>query len=107
MAKAAQFALRALDEAISECGELAPPSNYVPRAIYVTTFERWRDCAYRRGISSGEDRARQKAFKQASEYLIAGEYVMAWEGFVWTKTVTPRVLPESESDRPADGERAN
>lgn len=101
MPRPAVIALRALTEAINECGEAAPTSNYIPRAIYVTTFDRWRDYAYRRGISDGEKRAQQKAFKQASEYLIAGEYVSVWEGYVWTKTVTPKTVPETE--QPIEG----
>ena len=52
--KAAQTALRALTEALAECGEPAPASSHIPAGIQTTTIERWRQYAYRRGISASE-----------------------------------------------------
>jgi AAA domain len=84
MPKAAQTALRALVEAISECGVIPPASNHIPAGVKVVTVDQWRDYAYRMGIStSAEDRAKQQAFKRASEYLIGGGYVGVWDGHVW------------------------
>jgi hypothetical protein len=81
--KASVIALRALNEAVLECGEPAPASNHIPPNVRVTTIDRWRDYSYRRGISTGEDRARQKAFKNATEYLIGSGDVGVWNGQVW------------------------
>jgi len=82
--KAAQTALRALAEAIEECGEPAPASSHIPAGIQVTTLERWRQYAYRRGISASEQpRARQKAFQRASEYLVGIQAVAIWDEHVW------------------------
>jgi hypothetical protein len=83
MPKAAQTALRALLEAVDECGEPAPASNHIPTGIKVTTVDRWRDCAYRRGISTGEVRAKQKAFKVASEHLNSTGEIGIWGEHVW------------------------
>jgi hypothetical protein len=81
--KAAQTALRALHEALAECGEPAPASNHIPQGV-VTTLERWRQYAYRRGISSSaEPRAQQLAFKRASEHLIGVQAVGVWDQYVW------------------------
>jgi AAA domain len=82
--KAAQTALRALSEALSECGEPGPTSNHIPTGVLVTTIECWRQYAYRRGISpSPEPRARQLAFKRASEHLVGIEAVGIWDEHVW------------------------
>lgn len=81
--KSAQTALRALKEAIEAFGEAAPASNHIPTKVRVTTFDRWREYAYRMGISTGEDRARQKAFKNASAYLIDSGDVAVWDSHVW------------------------
>jgi len=87
--KTAQIALRALLKAIGECGEPAPASNHIPKGIKVTTVERWRDYAYRMGISTGEVRAQQKAFKSGSEYLIAARKVAMWGEHVWSAQGEP------------------
>lgn len=82
--RAAQIALKALHEAVDECGEPAPASNHIPAGVRVTTLARWRDCAYRRAISTSEKpRARQAAFQRASEYLLAVEGVGIWDETVW------------------------
>lgn len=82
--KAAQIALRALKEAIEECGEDAPASNHIPLGAKVTTVEHWRDYAYRRGISqSDKPRARQAAFQRATEQLLAADAAAIWDAHVW------------------------
>jgi hypothetical protein len=82
--KSAQIALRALRESLDECGELPPSSNHMPANVKAVTVNQWRDYAYRMGIStSDEPRARQKAFKTATEVLIASKAVAVWEPWVW------------------------
>jgi hypothetical protein len=82
--KAAQTAQRALAEALHEQGEQAPASNHIPPGVRVVTVSAWRQQAYRRGIStSEEDRAKQQAFKRASEALLAVGRVGAWDEHVW------------------------
>jgi AAA domain len=84
LTKAAQIALRALAEALDEQGLPAPASNHIPPKVKVVEISTWRQQAYRRGIStSEEDRAKQQAFKRASEHLIAGGRVGMWDKLVW------------------------
>ncbi len=87
LTKAAQIALRALCEALDEQGHPAPASNYIPTAVKVVDISTWRQQAYCRGIStSEEDRAKQQAFKRASEHLIASGRVGMWDKSVWMAT---------------------
>jgi hypothetical protein len=81
--KAAQTALRALHEAATDVGTVPPASNHIPQGLRVVTADQWRQYAYRMGISTGEERAKQQAFKRATEYLIAGQYVGAWDNQYW------------------------
>jgi AAA domain len=84
MPKGAQIALRALAEAIDEVGNLMPASSHIPARTKTVTFEQWRTYAYGRGIStSDEPRARQQAFKRATEYLIGEEHVGVWNNQAW------------------------
>ena len=81
---AAQTALRALAEAITDGGKHAPASIRVPATARVVSMETWRQCAYRFGISGSDEKdARQKAFKRASEQLIATGRVGFDDGKVW------------------------
>jgi hypothetical protein len=85
----ATIALRALREAVEAVGAVPPASNNIPPNIRVTTFDQWRDYAYRLGISaSKEARARQKAFERATERLIADKLVGVWNEQAWSKTAT-------------------
>jgi hypothetical protein len=81
----AKTALSALSEALGECGTTAPASNHIPGSARVVTVEQWRQYAYRRGISAADttERARQMAFKRASEGLIGTKTVSTWDGLVW------------------------
>jgi hypothetical protein len=82
--KAAQTALRALTEAILEQGMPAPASNHIPPGVKVVSVAVWRQQSYRRGVSTSEEgRARQQAFKRASEHLIGAGRVGAWDDQVW------------------------
>ena len=82
--KAAQIALRALTEAVDEQGVTPPASNHIPDRVKIVSVSVWRQQAYRRGIStSSEERARQQAFKRASEHLIGVNRVGIWDDQVW------------------------
>jgi hypothetical protein len=82
--KGAQIALRALCEAVEELGTVPPPANHIPTGIRTVSIDHWRKYAYARGIStSDEDRAKQQAFKRASEYLIGAGRVGMWDNSVW------------------------
>ncbi len=81
---AAKIAKDALTEAICEMGQPAPASTLVPRSVRnVTTIENWRQCAYRMGISTGDERAQQAAFKRGSEFLIAEHVVGILGKIAW------------------------
>ena len=84
---AARMALKALKEAIDECGETAPASNHIPANVKVTTIEKWRTYAYRLGISTGGERAQQKAFKTAFECLNSLSEIAVWDPYVWLAKV--------------------
>jgi RecA-family ATPase len=83
MGKWAKTAFRALKEAVDECGRTPPASNHIPHGVRVVTIEQWRQYAYSRGISTGGDRAQQKAFKTATDQLIGDALVGAWNEHVW------------------------
>jgi len=84
MTKAATTALRALHEALAETGEQPPHNGHIPGGVTVTTLDRWRDYAYRMGISaSDEPQAKRKAFQRGSEHLIGAQHVGVWEPYVW------------------------
>jgi AAA domain len=83
LSKATQTALRALRETVDECGAVPPASNHIPPSVRVVTVDQWRQYAYRMGVSTGEERAKQQAFKRASEHLIGGQHVGFWDGQVW------------------------
>jgi hypothetical protein len=84
LSKGAQTALRALTEALDEVGSVPPASNHIPSNVRTVTVDQWRQYAYARGISTGEDRAKQQAFRRATEHLIADQHVGVWQGQAWT-----------------------
>jgi hypothetical protein len=87
LTKPAQTALRALQEAVDKHGVIPPPSDHIPPGVRTVTVDQWRDHAYRMGIStSAEDRAKQQAFKRASEHLIGSGHVGFWDGHAWPAT---------------------
>lgn len=82
--KAAQTALRALQQAVDEVGSKPPASNHVPENTKVVTFDQWRQYAYKSGISTSEQpRARQLAFQRTSEWLIGAGKAGAWNEQAW------------------------
>jgi hypothetical protein len=81
--RGAQIALRALREAIDEVGAVPEASNHIPPKIRVVSEEQWRQYAYARNISRGEERAKQAAFHRSSETLIAEQHVGFWNGQAW------------------------
>jgi len=84
LTKSAKNALRALENAVADQGEVPPVSNHIPADIRTVSVETWREYAYRMGIStSDEPRAKQKAFKEGSATLIAAKMVAVWEPHVW------------------------
>ncbi|MGB8639911.1 MAG: AAA family ATPase [Pseudolabrys sp.] len=85
LSKAAQTALRALVEAVSECGVSPPASNHIPTRVRVVTVDQWRQYAYRMGISAADTtpRAKQKAFKSAVDTLISRQQIGVWDDQVW------------------------
>jgi hypothetical protein len=82
--KAAQIALRALSEAIDDCGQPAPSLPQIPAGVKTVNHDQWREQAYLRGISLAQgDSGKRMAFKRASEYLVSANRVGAWDGHVW------------------------
>jgi hypothetical protein len=77
--------MRALREALSGVGVEASASNHIPPKTKTITIEQWRDYAYRMGISEGGERAQQKAFKEAFEFL-NGSHIGVWGNLVWDAT---------------------
>ena len=82
--KAAQTALRALQEAVDKHGVIPPLSDHIPAEVPVVTVEAWRDRAYAMTISrSTAERAKQQAFKRAAKRLTDGGHVGVWDGKAW------------------------
>lgn len=82
--KAAQISLRALHEALIECGAVPPGSNHIPADTRTVMVEQWREYAYRMGISTSDDpKAKQVAFRRASEALLAARAIGVWQPHVW------------------------
>lgn len=68
--------------------------NHIPPKARVISVKLWRQYAYQRSISTGEDRAKQAAFKRASEHLLASGEVATWDDQVWI--VPPTVFDRVE-----------
>ena len=84
--KSAQTALRALQTAIVEAGESAPPSNTIPAGARVVNVETWRRYAYQSGISDSNDAsALRKAFARAHKTLVDNAHVKAWNEWRWLR----------------------
>jgi AAA domain len=84
MSKAAQTALRALQEALNECGAVPLSSDHIPAGVRAVTSDQWRDYAYRMGISTSEgDRAKQQAFKRAFDHLIGSGQIARCNDQIW------------------------
>jgi hypothetical protein len=84
LTNAAMIARRALSEAILKEGRDPPPAAPAPPGSKGVEISKWREQAYRRGISDGQtDRAKQLAFKRAHDQLVAFNQVGVWEEFAW------------------------
>ena len=82
--ESATIALNALKSAVTDHGIAPPASNHIPASAKVVTENLWRRYAYQMGISSsGEDRAKQIAFKRAAEKLKAVSIVSQWGEQCW------------------------
>jgi hypothetical protein len=82
--KAAASALRALEAAIADAGEIPPASNHVPPDVRTVSPSLWRDYSYRMGVStSDEPRAKRQAFKRACDELLDARMIAVWEPHVW------------------------
>jgi hypothetical protein len=80
----AKIALRALQKAIDEAGQPAPPSNTIPVKARVVTVAVWRTYAFQSGISDADtDEAKRKAFTRAHEKLNALGLIGAWTDYRW------------------------
>ena len=85
LTKSGKTALTAITRAMDEVGEVPPACSHIPADVKCVTIEQWRNFAYRTGIStSSEARARQQAFKRASEELIGEGHVVVWDPYAWT-----------------------
>jgi hypothetical protein len=79
----ARIALDALTLALTEEGRPSP-GGQVPNAVRVVMIERWREYAYRRGVSpSDEPDARRQAFHRARQKLQTNRLIGIWGDWVW------------------------
>jgi hypothetical protein len=51
--------------------------------VRTVTTDQWRTYAYKMGISTGEQRAREKAFERATERLTGDQMVGTWGDLHW------------------------
>lgn len=81
---AAKIALAALQDAVSECGELPPASNHIPPNTLAVKIDTWRTYAAKAGITGSDEKdAFRKAFNRAHEVLVADHHVGTWTPWVW------------------------
>jgi hypothetical protein len=84
LSAAARTALKALNKALDAEGEAAHASNHIPPNVKIVPIDRWREYAYKAGISdSKEARAKQLAFKRAVEALNGADVIGIWDDQVW------------------------
>ena len=84
--KMSASATRALDQlryAINAEGTYPPAQKEIPRDTRCVSETLWRRYCYNGGVSNGDARAQQKAFKTAAEYLLAEHMVDKWQEWVW------------------------
>jgi hypothetical protein len=87
LTKAAANALTALQYAIGECGVVPPSANHIPTGVKCIQADQWREYAYRMTVSTSEgQRGRQLAFQRATDALIAGQRIGAWDQWVWVSS---------------------
>lgn len=81
--RSAPTALKAIREAVDKIGAVPPACEYIPARVKTVTEAQWREYAYKMGISTGEERAQQIAFRTASEHLVGAGQVASWNGNFW------------------------
>ena len=82
--KGGKIALAALQEAVTECGEVPPASNHIPSGVKAVKMETWRTYAAKAGITSSDEAdALRKAFGRAHEALVADRHVGVWAPWAW------------------------
>jgi KaiC/GvpD/RAD55 family RecA-like ATPase len=80
---AARIALDALTLAVTEEGQPSP-GGQVPNGVRVVTIERWREYAYRRGVSPSEEAdAKRQAFHRVRQKLQTSRLIGIWGDWVW------------------------
>jgi hypothetical protein len=72
-----------LEEAIDAVGKEAPPSNSIPRNARTVSVDQWREYAYRRQISDGNQNAKRMAFNRAVAQLQAGGHIGCLNDIIW------------------------
>jgi hypothetical protein len=83
LSAAQSTALRLLAKAVNEAGEVPPASNHIPAGVRCVPEDLWRRYCYQGAISSGNQDAKQKAFKRAAEALVAAGRAGKWEPWCW------------------------
>lgn len=81
--KAAVIALKALQKAADELGTIPPTSNNIPDDTKTVSEDQWRKYAYALGISTGGERAQQRAFDRGCQNLVADGLAGSWQGHYW------------------------
>jgi len=78
-------ALDVLATAIKKHGTTPPFSNTdrIPPDVKCVLHDKWRGDCYQSDMSSGDQDAKQKAFKRASDDLLARKMVGECGGWVW------------------------
>lgn len=75
-----KLVLEALERAVEEHGE-APRTHHIPASAKVVRVSLWRSTFYT--MSPNEADAKQKAFKRASEALVASRTCQVWGDYAW------------------------
>lgn len=82
--RAAQTLLRALQEAITEKGEVPPANDRIPTDVRAVPLETARKHAYDRGISTGNrPDAQRKAFVRSLQHLLEDGLIGVCGDWVW------------------------
>lgn len=84
-----QIALIALKQAAGDHGEVPPASNHIPTNTRTVGYALWRETAYKRGISDGDQHAKNAAFNRAAKWLMASGKVGCWDNQVWPVEARP------------------
>jgi hypothetical protein len=83
MPRAARITMQALKNALEKEGEAATPSSALPAGAKAVSIETWRRFAYGLGISHGDSRAQQQAFKRSSAQLVNDGAVGIKDDLAW------------------------